>query len=392
MRPMSGRHAAGGFKITTLGRGGFASRVLRVRDERRTALTASLRCWHAYPVGVSAVLTLAPGSSPWRLQSALAVPRPTSRTVTAGPGCGAREPPFGAAANQASVVATGVHIGTIWRRPMVKVAGPCTPCRWCRGRSGWPGHLHASARPRSAGDDLADLDGGHCGRVGIRARAHRVQRRSPAAAARLQRGDHRVWTWRSGSPSPIISSRPTRGRGTRWAWPATVSVRCFLAAAGSGERAALLREPRPSARPGTSRPPRCRRRRRPRWPHRTPTGRPPRWRPRRRSGSKTISTASAWPGWFPSVGLAFWPPVYPTRVEMTPSRLRSSSWTPQKHPPARIAVSVASVTGALLPSWDEVPCSAYRAPKNAAMSGTRMSFQGTSPKVRQTVACRIAPV
>jgi hypothetical protein len=70
MRPLSGRHAAGGFKITTLGRGGFASRVLRVRDERRTSLTASLRCWHAYPVGVSAMLTLAPGSSPWRLQSA----------------------------------------------------------------------------------------------------------------------------------------------------------------------------------------------------------------------------------------------------------------------------------------------------------------------------------
>ena len=71
MRPLSGRHAVGGFKITTLGRGGFASRVLRVvRHERRTSLTASPGCWHAYPVGVSAVLTLAPGSSPWRLQSA----------------------------------------------------------------------------------------------------------------------------------------------------------------------------------------------------------------------------------------------------------------------------------------------------------------------------------
>ena len=41
-----------------------------VRHERRTSLTASLGCWHAYPVDVSAVLTLAPGSSPWRLQSA----------------------------------------------------------------------------------------------------------------------------------------------------------------------------------------------------------------------------------------------------------------------------------------------------------------------------------
>ena len=71
MRPLSGRHAVGGFKITTLGRGGFASPVLHVvRHERRTSLAASPGCWHAYPVGVSAVLTLAPGSSPWRLQSA----------------------------------------------------------------------------------------------------------------------------------------------------------------------------------------------------------------------------------------------------------------------------------------------------------------------------------
>ena len=98
MRPVSGRHAAGGFKITTLGRGGFASRVLRVvRHERRTSLTASPGCWHAYPVGVSAVLTLAPGSSPWRLQSAHGGTPLTSRTVTAGPGCGARDPPLCAA-------------------------------------------------------------------------------------------------------------------------------------------------------------------------------------------------------------------------------------------------------------------------------------------------------
>ena len=41
-----------------------------VRHERRTSLTASPGCWNAYPVGVSAVLTLAPRSSPWRLQSA----------------------------------------------------------------------------------------------------------------------------------------------------------------------------------------------------------------------------------------------------------------------------------------------------------------------------------
>jgi len=84
MRPLSGRHAVGEFKITTLGRGGFASRVLRVvRHERRTSLTASPGYWHAYPVSVSAVLTLAPGSSPWRLQSAHGG---TSAYVTDGDG------------------------------------------------------------------------------------------------------------------------------------------------------------------------------------------------------------------------------------------------------------------------------------------------------------------
>ena len=93
MRPLSGRHAVGGFKITTLGRDGFASRVLRVvRRERRTSLTASPGCWHAYPVA-------SPPCSPWHRDPHLggssrrmAVPRLTSRTVTAGPGCGARDP------------------------------------------------------------------------------------------------------------------------------------------------------------------------------------------------------------------------------------------------------------------------------------------------------------
>ncbi len=56
---------------------------------------SSLGCWHAYPVGVSAALTLAPGSSPWRLQSAHGG---TPAYVTDGDGragCGARDPPFG---------------------------------------------------------------------------------------------------------------------------------------------------------------------------------------------------------------------------------------------------------------------------------------------------------
>src|SRR3954464_13524911 len=61
-----------------------------------------------------------------------------------------------------------------------------------------------------------------------------------------------------------------------------------------------------------------------------------------RSGSKTISTASACPGWLLYVGCSFFPPVYPTVVEMTPSRRRSSSCTPQKQPAARMAVSVLS--------------------------------------------------
>ena len=40
-----------------------------VRHERLTTLAASVDCSHA-PLGVSAVLALAPGRSPWRLQSA----------------------------------------------------------------------------------------------------------------------------------------------------------------------------------------------------------------------------------------------------------------------------------------------------------------------------------
>ena len=43
--------------------------VLRVVcHERLATLTASPSCWHTGPVGVSAVLTLAPGCSPSQLQ------------------------------------------------------------------------------------------------------------------------------------------------------------------------------------------------------------------------------------------------------------------------------------------------------------------------------------
>src|SRR5271165_58484 len=43
-------------------------------------LAASGRCWHARPLGVSAVLTLAPGRSPWRSRR-LTVTQLASRTV-----------------------------------------------------------------------------------------------------------------------------------------------------------------------------------------------------------------------------------------------------------------------------------------------------------------------
>src|SRR3974390_2745521 len=60
------------------------------------------------------------------------------------------------------------------------------------------------------------------------------------------------------------------------------------------------------------------------------------------SGSKAISTASAWVPGLASVGLGISPPVQPARVAITPGCLRMSSWTPQKQPPARTAVSALS--------------------------------------------------
>src|SRR3954453_5808346 len=56
-----------------------------------------------------------------------------------------------------------------------------------------------------------------------------------------------------------------------------------------------------------------------------------------------ISIASAWDPWLRYVALGTSPPEYPTRVEITPGRFRIRSCIPQKHPPARIAVSVESV-------------------------------------------------
>lgn len=54
---------------TSSAESGRRGRLLRVVcHERLATLTASPSCWHAGPVGVSTVLTLAPGFSPWRLQ------------------------------------------------------------------------------------------------------------------------------------------------------------------------------------------------------------------------------------------------------------------------------------------------------------------------------------
>src|SRR6266700_6320903 len=65
--------------------------VLRIiRRECRTSLSANRGCWHAPPMSVSATLTLAPGCSPWRLRPALGGTRLPSRTVAAGPTCGAQ--------------------------------------------------------------------------------------------------------------------------------------------------------------------------------------------------------------------------------------------------------------------------------------------------------------
>jgi hypothetical protein len=41
---------------------------------RLTTLAASVSCWHARPLGVAVVLTLAPGCPPGRLQSAHGYP------------------------------------------------------------------------------------------------------------------------------------------------------------------------------------------------------------------------------------------------------------------------------------------------------------------------------
>ena len=94
MRPLSGRHAADEFKITTLGRGGFASRCYAF------AMRAGRHLRRAPVAGMPVQWASAP-CSPWHRDPHLggssrhmAVPRLTSRTVTAGPGCGARDPPI----------------------------------------------------------------------------------------------------------------------------------------------------------------------------------------------------------------------------------------------------------------------------------------------------------
>src|SRR3954454_15297740 len=108
------------------------------------------------------------------------------------------------------------------------------------------------------------------------------------------------------------------------------------------------------------------------------------------SGSKTISTASAWSPWLRYVALGVLPPEYPTRLESTPGRLRSSSCAPQKQPPARIAVSVVTCASLLSsttgehrdPGWcfllgaqcDELPEPRWNYGRPARLPGARDSW------------------
>lgn len=98
------------------------------------------------------------------------------------------DPPFGAAANWGSVVATRVH-----RDDLAASCGEGSQGRARRvagAGDDQDGRFTFMPVPGlgQPGEDLAGLDSGHCGLVGIRAQADRVQRRGPAGAARLQRG------------------------------------------------------------------------------------------------------------------------------------------------------------------------------------------------------------
>jgi hypothetical protein len=74
---------------------GLPAGLLRVvRHERLTTLAASVRCWHARPLGRLRVLKLAPRCSPWRLQSGAWRYQLTSRMAAARPENGARDPPY----------------------------------------------------------------------------------------------------------------------------------------------------------------------------------------------------------------------------------------------------------------------------------------------------------
>ena len=61
-----------------------------IRRECRASLSANCGCWHAPPMSVSAMRTLAPGCSRCRLRPAVSALRLPSRTAAEGPTCGAQ--------------------------------------------------------------------------------------------------------------------------------------------------------------------------------------------------------------------------------------------------------------------------------------------------------------
>ena len=122
-----------------------------------------------------------------------------------GPGRGVREPERGPVPGRPAVRAGLAGRGGEVHHPVA--AQPARHLdRQVSQQPGQPGQVVAGVEddqdvrvavvPVPGGDDphhdLADLRGGHLGRVIGRAQPHRVQRQRPRRAARLQRGDERV--------------------------------------------------------------------------------------------------------------------------------------------------------------------------------------------------------
>ena len=204
---------------------GAADGVLHVlRHECRTSLSANCGRWHAPPVSVSAMLTLAPGCSPWRLRRQWRHSGCRHGRWRRGRPVARKEPADMGGSERSADDPLAVHNWTIWARP----SGSRDACARCMPKSdvliasvqvggrSWPVCRTAATQPpmqRACGSSSAQVGHatGSCPSAGDRCVRPAARRFPPSRGLSLPRPQRRFRAGVFECPGSLAGGRLAAG-------------------------------------------------------------------------------------------------------------------------------------------------------------------------------------